>query len=240
MLDEFDSNQEMMTYLPLIEKVVQNIKIKSVEYSQEDLINTGFIGLMDAFEKFDSSKNVPFEKYAYMRIKGTIIDEIRKNSLIPRSQMDRLKLYYKVNEELEQKLKRTPTEDEVCQELDISKQQLKDIYHAIHMLAKVSLNEVLFDDETSGLTRMEAIKDKRAVDANEKLMEKEREKHLHQAIKQLDKREQTILQLYYEEELTLKEIAHILDLSTPRISQIHGKILADLKINIKLLMQEED
>jgi len=240
MSNTVEQDHELLKYLPLVEKAARNVKVKSVEYEREDLVNIGFIGLMDAYNKFDASKNVPFENYAYIRIKGSIIDEVRKNAKVPRSQMDRLNNYYKTKEELEQELHRKPTEQEITEKLGINEKQLKSLHKTVHALSNISLDEVLFNDEADGATRIDFIADDKAVDSLDHLLKKEQKKFLQKAIKQLSKREQTILQLYYEEELLLKEIAYIYDISVPRVSQIHGKILIKLKDYIQTAMQEAE
>lgn len=234
-----DTNQDIMQYLPLVEKAARNVNVKSYDYEHEDLVNIGFIGLMDAVEKFDESQNVPFENYAYIRIKGSIIDEIRKNSSVPRSQMDRLNQFYREKEQLEQEWKREPTEQEVVEKLGFTEKQVRSMHSTIHTLARVSLDEVLFDNEMHGSTRLDFIEDENQLLAEKKVLKSELKEVLQQAITKLTKREQTILQLIYDEELAMKDIAYIFDISTPRVSQIHGKILVDLRENIKQIMKEE-
>lgn len=239
MLDYEDANHKMMEYLPLVEKAARNVRVKSHEYEMEDLVNIGFIGLMDALEKFDASKKVPFENYAYIRIKGSIIDEVRKNARVPRSQMQKLNAYYKAKEELEHELQRKPSEQEICSKLDINAKQLSAIHNTVLALSNVSLNEVLFDEDSDGATRLDYIEDEDLVSSEDLLLQDEQEYYLHQAIKRLTEREQTILQLYYKEELQLKEIAYIFEISVPRVSQIHGKTLMKLREYIQEAMKED-
>jgi len=240
MTNTVDQDQELLKYLPLVEKAARNVKVKSVEYEREDLVSIGFIGLMDAYNKYDPSKKVPFENYAYIRIKGSIIDEVRKNGKVPRSQMDRLNAYYKTKEKLEQELHRQATEQEISEKLGINDKQLKDMHRTVHALSNISLDEVLFNEESDGTTRIDFIEDEKAVGSLEQLLKKEQKEYLQEAIKQLSKREQTILQLYYEEELRLKDIAYVYDISVPRVSQIHGKILIKLKDHIQKAMEADE
>ncbi|WP_028273846.1 sigma-70 family RNA polymerase sigma factor [Atopococcus tabaci] len=229
MLNESESNQKVLKYLPLVERAAKKVKVKSSDYEKDDLISMGVLGLMDALEKYDDSKQIPFEHYAYIRIKGAIIDEVRKTSRVPRSRLNKLNSYYKAKEKLENEWMRTPTEEEICAELGIDEKQLKGIHETVHMLANVSLDEMLFDEEAGTSTRMEYLEDKEAVGVEEMFLKKEQQALLIEGIKQLTEREQTILQLYYVEELPLKEIAYIYDISIPRVSQIHGKIVLKLR-----------
>lgn len=229
MLTKKNNDEMLLKYLPLVKKAARNVKVKSSEYDQDDLISMGFIGLMDAIDKFDASKKVPFENYAYIRIKGSIIDEVRKNSSIPRSRLQKLNDYYKAKEQLEQELQREPSEMEVCQLLGIDDKQLKAIHETVHMLANISLDEVLFDDEANSTSRIEFIEDEETPSVEDQLINQETEKWLYEAISLLPEREQTILQLIYKEELPLKDIAYIFDISIPRVSQIHGKSLIKIR-----------
>lgn len=226
---ELEDDQLVLQHLPLVKRVVRRLNVKSRDYEEEDLINIGVIGLMDALQRYDASKNVPFENYAYVRIKGTIIDEVRKTSAVPRSRMDKLNVFYKAKEELIQKLKRPPTDNEIREKLDITDKQLSALYETVHSLSKISLNEVLFQDQDSEASLLDLLEDQDVQSAEEKMLEEERSLYLNKAVKQLGEREQAILQLYYAEELPLKEIAYIYDISVPRVSQIHGKTLLKLK-----------
>lgn len=228
-MDKYNREEILIKYLPLVKKAARNVKVKSHEYDQDDFISMGFIGLMDAVEKFDPSKEVPFESYAYIRIRGSIIDAVRKNAPVPRSRLQKLNEYYKVKEILEQELQRRPTESEICRELDIDENELKKLHETVHMLADVSLDETLFTKEPGSSTRMDFIEDDRTPSPEESVLNEELENLLKEAVTHLKKREQTILQLIYKEELPLKDIAYIFDISIPRVSQIHGESILKLR-----------
>lgn len=230
---------ELMQHMPLVEKAVRNVKVRSASYQRDDLINMGFIGLMDAMEKFDASKGVPFENYAYIRIKGSIIDEIRRTSPVPRSQIDRLNLYYEMKDNLAKEFGRVPLEEEIRLALNLNEKQMEGIHQTIHSLADVSLDEVLFSDDSDSPSRVDYLVDEEQKDTEELVIAKEQEQLMLHGVEHLSERDQLVLQLYYVEELTLKEIAHILDLSIPRISQIHGKILSDLRTFMNKENQED-
>ncbi|WP_057743157.1 sigma-70 family RNA polymerase sigma factor [Liquorilactobacillus capillatus] len=230
---EASIEDEVLKYLPLVERVANRISVKSTEYEYGDLYNIGVIGLIDALRKFDATKKVPFESYAMIRIKGAIIDEIRKHSKISRYKMSIVNQFYKVKQDLEQSLKREVTDAEICREMKIDAKQLGKIYDSIHYLASVSLEDTLFSHADEGISLQDIVKDPLAENGEETLLEEERKRALVNSIKGLSEREQMILSLYYEEEATLKEIAAILDISIARVSQIHGKIILKLKNQIK-------
>ena len=231
------NEDDLLKYMPLVERAARNVKVKSHEYEMADLVNIGFIGLMDAMEKFDESKKVPFENYAYIRIKGSIIDELRKNGKVPRSQIQKLNAYYKAKEELEEEFQRTPTELEICEHLGITEKQLSGIHQTVLALSNISLNELLFDEDSDGSTRIDMLEDETWVSSEEMMLQEEEEMYLHEAIKKLTEREQLVLQLYYKEELQLKEIAEILEVSVPRVSQINSKAIMKLREYIQKAMQ---
>lgn len=226
---------EIIKYLPLVERVVNRIGIKSQEYEKGDLFNIGVIGLMDALHKFDASKKVPFESYAAIRIRGAIIDEVRKNAKLSRYKMARVNAYYQVKQKLEQELKREVTDNEICKELEIDSKQLGEIFDSIHYLASMSLEDTLFNQEDEGIELKDTIKDTSIVSAEEQMLEVEHKQALQVGIQKLTEREQLLLSLYYKEELTLREIAEVLDVSIARVSQIHGKTISKLK----QIIQEE-
>jgi RNA polymerase sigma factor for flagellar operon FliA len=226
---------EIIKYLPLVERVVNRIGIKSQEYEKGDLFNIGVIGLMDALHKFDASKKVPFESYAAIRIRGAIIDEVRKNAKLSRYKMARVNAYYQVKQRLEQELKREVTDNEICKELEIDSKQLGEIFDSIHYLASMSLEDTLFNQEDEGIELKDTIKDTSIVSAEEQMLEVEHKQALQVGIQKLTEREQLLLSLYYKEELTLIEIAEVLDVSIARVSQIHGKTISKLK----QIIQEE-
>ncbi|AZP04287.1 sigma-70 family RNA polymerase sigma factor [Jeotgalibaca ciconiae] len=231
MYSEYEQSREdqILQYLPLVEKVVNGINVKSREYERGDLINFGVIGLMDAIEKYDHLQKVPFESYAYLRIRGAIIDEVRKTSHVSRNGMDKVKKFYRAKEDLQNSLKRDPSEKEIMQSMNLSEKQLDDIYDIIHQLSAVSLEQLIFNEDGNGTTLVEFIEDPHTEQAEDLVLLQEQKAYLVEAVKQLTEREQQILQLYYHDKLPLKEIAYIFDVSVPRISQIHGKAIVKLR-----------
>lgn len=222
-------NEMVMQYKPLVHKVVYKLKINNKDYEHDDLVNIGIIGLMKAIEKYDESLNVPFVNYAYMRIKGSIIDEIRKTSRVPRRKMDAVNAYYDAINHLQQTLRRSPTEDEIRREMGITDDELKKVYESVHHLSEVSLDDVLFDDSSNETSLMDAMTDESTGLSEDKLIKKEQLQYMEKAIRTLTEREQQILQLIYFEELSMTEVGYVCDISTPRVSQIHGKALLKLR-----------
>ncbi len=226
---EVDYEQEIVKYLPFVKRVVSRIDIKSTEYDKDDLFNIGVIGLMDALKRFDASKKVSFESFAYLRVRGAIIDEVRKNSKMSRTRMAHLESFYKAKEKIETKNMREATDKEICEELGIDGKQLSKIHETVHYLANVSLDDTIFTNQGESVELKDMVEDTEKVPIDELLIDAEKKKALKKAIDQLPERDQIVLNLYYVEELTLEEIADVLNISVPRVSQIHGKVLIKLK-----------
>ncbi len=229
-----DENR-IIQYLPLVERIVDKIVINTRQgLEREDYITLGIIGLMEAMDKFDPSLNITFEYYAKWRIKGAIYDELRKNGIISRSRMDKLNEMYQAKTLLQQELLREPSDIELCKYMDIGNKELQGIYETAYYLSYTSLEETLFvkEDEYS---LKEFVQDKHAVDPQRNLIEEDLKGQLVAAIDLLTNKEQIVLDLYYNKELPLKEIAAVLDVSISRVSQIHGKTVIKLR---KLLEKE--
>ena len=235
-----DKDELIIKYLPLVKKVVGKIDSSDNIHDLDDLISIGVIGLMDAINKFDPKKKVPFEAYASLRVRGAVIDELRRTGRVSRDKIDKLNQYYRAKEELEKKNLSTPNEDEICQELGIDEKQLSKIHQTVHYLSSYSLDSTLFISENDEVSLMELIEDEDIGSPLDKLIEDERRVLLTKAIDSLQEREKTILNLYYVEELSLKEIGYILDISIPRVSQIHGKILLKLRSLMSEDVEEND
>lgn len=218
----------IIKHLPLVKRLVSKMD-SGYSYDLDDMISIGVIGLMDAIKKYDKDKNVPFEAYAALRIKGAVIDELRRAGPVSRDRINKLNQYYDAKEELERRNLRTPDEDEILEELKINKKELSKIHETVHCLSNVSLESTIFSSDGNDIYLKDVIEDENIASPEEVLLKNERKKLLKGAIDTLDEREQIILNLYYVEELSLKEIAYILDISTPRVSQIHGKILVKLR-----------
>ena len=230
---ELSFEEEILKYLPVVDRVVNRITIKNTDYEKEDLFNIGVIGLMDALRKFDASKKVPFESYAAIRVRGSIFDEVRKHGKISRYRMTQLNEYYEAKRDLEQEQKGEVTDANICQALKITQTQLNEIYDSLNYLASVSLESTLFNQNDDGMTIEDTLQDRSLPDVEEILLEDERKAALEKSVTKLAEREQIILNLYYKEELTLKEIAEILSISIARVSQIHSKIISKLKTSIE-------
>lgn len=227
--------QIIQEYIPLVKYIASRVmfgKNKYMEY--EDLVSYGMIGLMDALSKFDSTKGMKFSSYASIRIKGAMIDELRKNRPISKGAMDKLNGYNKAIDELQMELLREPTVKEIANHLNISLNEVAEIENYINYISMVSLENVIFSDDED-VNLMGVIEDKNSPSPDSYLEEKEQLEVLTQAIELLKEKDRLILNLYYYEGLTLKEIGIVLSVSESRVSQLHSRAIRNLRECMKKL-----
>ena len=218
-------NLLIVNYISLVKIVsgrMYNYYGSKVEF--DDLLGYGILGLIDSIEKFDISKNIKFETYAQIRIKGSIIDNIRKLDWIPRSLRKKSKQVQQSMVELENKLGYTPSNCELAEHMNISVKEVEDIFSDIATFNVISLEDFL-SNKSEGI-----LESKDNIYVPDDVYEKKETKNiLIEAIDSLPDKGRVIISLYYYEELTYKEIGNILNLSESRISQIHSKIILKLK-----------
>jgi len=201
--------------------------------SRDELMSLGMMGLFDALNKFDINRDLKFDTYASFRVRGAIIDGLRKEDWLPRSARDKAKKMEAQIEKLEQQLMRSVTPEELAQHMDLS---VEEVYQTVqeHFFSSVlSINEQQDQEETEG--KAFVIRDDRTKTPEQEAVHAELIQELTENIKNLSEKEQLVLSLFYTEELTLTEIGEMLGLSTSRISQIHSKSLFKLR---KLLSNE--
>lgn len=196
----------------------------NVEY--EDLVSYGIFGLIDAIDKFDYGKGIKFETYASLRIRGSILDQIRKMDWIPRSLRQKQKKIDAAIAKIELETGKTAMDGQIANELGISEEEYLNWQGQANITNVISLDEFA---ENNGEKGMDTIKGN-TFDEPEYVIEKsEMKRLLTEALETLTANEKKVILLYYYEEMTLKEISKILEVSESRISQLHTKALAKMK-----------
>jgi len=226
------AREQLLTrYLPLVKNVAGRMAMgfpKSVELS--DLVNTGVIGLIEAFSNFDPERGVKFETYAVPRIRGAILDELRALDWVPRSTRAKSREIERALVKLENDLGRTPNNDELANCLDVS---LGDLHKSLNDVASttiLSLDEMIYGEEDNRqIPRVETIEDKSHDNIISAIEKDELRAFLVVAISNLTEQEKLVIALYYYEELTLKEIGEVMHISESRVSQIHTKSVLKLR-----------
>ena len=216
-------------YIPLVKYIASRViigKTKYIEY--EDLVSYGMIGLMDALNKFDESKGMKFSTYASIRIKGSMIDELRRNSPISKGAMDKLNRYNEAIERLQKKLNKEPNLIQIADELNISLKEVSEIENYINYISVISLEDLIFSSEDE-VPLIGTIKDEKSPSPEKHVEENEQLDYLAKAIELLNEKDRLVVTLYYYEELTLKEIGKILSVSESRVCQLHSRAILHLQ-----------
>lgn len=217
-------------YMPLVKYHVQRIAVNLPRSVSKDELNSlGLVGLLDALNKFDISRDLKFDTYASFRIKGAIIDGLRREDWLPRSMREKVKKVENIYNDLEQSLMRQPTPAEIADKSGFSEEEVNKIISESFFASVLSIDEHI-QDQDDGESHVQMIKDEVILDPEQQLVHAEWIQDLTVAITKLNKNEQLVLSLFYQEELTLTEIGDILELSTSRISQIHSKALQKMKV----------
>jgi len=224
--------QELIVrYMGLVKYVVRKmIKNFPQVLEENDLYQIGILGLSEAIDRFDPAYGIKFETYAIPRIKGSIIDELRKLDWIPRSLRAKLNNIREKTVELEQKFSGSYTDDEMANGLGIEIDDLHNWKRDSNSINLYSLDKPMDDSNKQNL--YDIVEDTDYIKTDEKLEEEEMKRILLKAIKKLPEKTRLAITLYYYEKLTFKEIGKILNVSESRISQIHSETMAKLKKEI--------
>lgn len=222
--------QIIVEYAPLVKVVAGRLSMYlgyNVEY--DDLVGYGIFGLIDAIDKFDNGKAVKFETYASLRIRGAILDQIRKMDWIPRTIRQKQKRIDTAIKEVEATRGRNATDEEIALALGISDEEYSEWQQQMVVTNVVSLNEFMEQGAEVPQDRNAA----QSFDSPEKVLEQgELKQTLADSLELLTEKEKKVILLYYYEELTLKEIANILEVSESRISQLHTRALQKMKTKL--------
>lgn len=213
-------DQFVQDYLPLVKKIAVYIKRKLPSHIEfDDLLQSGLIGLLEAKKNYRTDMGASFATYAGIRIRGSIIDSLRKNSWVSRDTIKEMKRMAEAITRIEQRLQRHVTMEEIIAELGISAEEYFRITQEINMLHITNLTQLHLD----------SIKADDSSEPEELLQKKNIQEQLKAVLKTLPEKEQLVLSLYYVEELTFKQIGEVLDLTEARICQLHSQSIARLR-----------
>lgn len=234
-----EKDKLILEYAPLIKFIAQKIAVRLPSNIElDDLISSGVIGLMDAIDKYDPTRDNKFKTYAEFRIRGSILDELRAQDWVPRSVRDKAKLLDRTMVELETEFGRSPTDEEVAERLHMSMDEFYDLINQVRPVSVLSIDEAAtFSnvDKKSILNLLEATKVNNPFN---QLNVKSVKDVVTRAIEELPERQRLVLSLYYYEDLNLKEIGKVLRVTESRVSQLHAQAISRLRA--KLLQVFED
>ncbi|MGI6484880.1 MAG: FliA/WhiG family RNA polymerase sigma factor [Thermoanaerobacterales bacterium] len=208
-------------YIPLVQHIVEKMNINTPSYiDHEDLVSYGLFGLLQAIDRFDLKAGTKFTTFAYTRIKGSIIDELRKTEKIPTSTIKKFKILQEALAKLEQELSRAASDNDLCRYLNITTDKLYEMYNEVSIYSTaIPFEDLVYTSEyRKDCGRPDVFAEKQEI-----------KKILTDAINRLPKQERLVVTLYYYEDLTFKEIAEVMKLSQGRISQLHTKAILRLR-----------
>lgn len=225
----------ILHYSPMVKYVAGRVSVGLPSHvDSADLVSYGMFGLMDAIEKFDIRREVKFESYAVTRIRGAIIDELRSLDWIPRSVRAKAKEVERAYAALSAQLQRHPSDEELAAELQITVDDLGQIFSQVSYANVMALDEMLHGSDDDAAAKLgDTLEDPMAADPVRMFEEHETKYFLARAIGSLPEREKTVITLYYFEGLTLSEIGQVLGVTESRISQIHTKAVIALRARLR-------
>ena len=233
--DQGTRDRLILTYAPLVKYVAGRLGSGLPAHVDEgDLVSDGLLGLIGAIERFDPDRDIKFETYAIARIKGSIIDELRAMDWVPRSVRSRARDIERAIGELERKLHRAPTDEEIADKLGVSTDDLNDSLTEIGRSSIAALDELWTVSSSGGdqVALIDTIEDTQGPEPQSELAQTELKEALGEAIARLPEREKLVVTLYYYEELTLREIGEVLGVTESRVSQLHTKAILRLKARL--------
>ncbi len=221
---------EITQYLPLIHKIVQ----RAAAYlrpplTYEDLVSAGTVGLVKAARDYDPAFNADFKTYAYIRIKGAVLDELRGWAFIPPNVNRQIRRAMDLSSEIAKQTGRTPDEKELAEKLGVSIEQLYETFENARAQQFLSIDGG--DEKTPALANILAAAETKTPD--QQFEQAELVERLAKAIEQLDQRQRQLILLYYQQHLTMKQIAELFKITEPRVSQLHASALFSLSMQLR-------
>ncbi|MBR1572754.1 MAG: FliA/WhiG family RNA polymerase sigma factor [Lachnospiraceae bacterium] len=219
--------QIIIEYAPLVKVVAGRLSMylgKNVEY--DDLCSYGIFGLIDAIDKYELAKDVKFETYASFRIRGSILDQIRKMDWIPRTVRQKQKQIDEAIKNIEMRTGKTASDEEIAEELGLSGDELLDWQSQLKVTNVVSLNEYV---EQGAEPVMDAHRNSHFIQPEDMISQQELKQMLAETLEKLTEKEKQVVLMYYYEDMTLKEISKVLDVSESRVSQLHTKAIVKMR-----------
>jgi RNA polymerase sigma factor for flagellar operon FliA len=231
----------LVEYSHLVKYITQRLAINlPSSVDRDDLYSAGIMGLIRAVETFEPERGFKFETYAGHKIRGAVLDELRALDWVPRSVRQKARDLQRVFSKLENRLGRSPYDDEVCEELGVRIEEYEQILAEVTPTTIVSLDESMTDiySDSKDIRIIDQVEDPSSVNPLKELGFEEIKEILKGAIADLPENERLVVALYHYEELTLKEIGVVLNLTESRVSQIHTKAM--IKLRARLLQKIED
>ena len=224
-------------YSSLIKFVAQKIAIRlPPNIELDDLISAGSIGLMDAIDKWDPTRDNKFKTYAEFRIRGAILDELRAQDWVPRSVRDKTKALDRAISQLENELGRYPTEEEISSRLNMPIEEFHSLVNQVRPVSLLSIDDQPTFNDSDKKSIANLLEGAKATNPFNQLNVKAIKDVVAKAIEELPERQRLVLSLYYFEDLNLKEIGQVLNVTESRVSQLHAQAVTRLRVKLASTM----
>jgi RNA polymerase sigma factor for flagellar operon FliA len=232
--DPRSRNRIIEEYTSLVEFIARKIAGRlPASVDLNDLISCGVIGLMDAITKFDSKRDNKFKTYAEFRIRGAILDELRAQDWIPRSVREKAKMVDRAYAKLEGEHGRAITDEEMCQALDVNQEEFHDLLDQVKSVSVLNIDDASAFSKGDRKLMVGLLENKRTSNPFSCVNYKKSQERIREGIKALPEKQRLVLSLYYYEDLNLKEIGQVLDVTESRVSQLHTQAVIKLKAKLR-------
>jgi RNA polymerase sigma factor for flagellar operon FliA len=222
-------DEEILQLLPMVHKIARRtVSYLKPPLSFEDLVSAGTVGLIKAARDFDASHQAGFKTYAYIRIKGAVLDELRRASLLPAGVNRQIRAALELSRKIAQQTGSPPSDEELARELDISVEDVYGLFESARAQHFVSIDALAQEQRALG-----ELLPADTVTPDSRLEKAELAEKLVEAMQELDERRLQIIVLYYQQHLTMKQIADVLEITESRVSQLHASALFDLSVKLE-------
>lgn len=237
-IDAQTKDEIIIEYAPLVKFIAQKIAARLPSNIElDDLISCGVIGLMDAIDKFDPTRDNKFKTYAEFRVRGAILDELRAQDWVPRSVREKAKLVERTYSKLESDLGRPATDEEMCKALDCTQEEFHDLLNKSKSVSLLNIDDSASFNRGDKKLMAGLMEDSKSSNPFTAVSYKNVRDKIKEGIKALPEKQRLVLSLYYYEDLNLKEIGSVLDVTESRVSQLHTQAIMKLKAKLRIVFE---
>ncbi|MCO4792739.1 MAG: FliA/WhiG family RNA polymerase sigma factor [Bacteriovoracaceae bacterium] len=240
-MDPKVKDEIVIEYAPLVKYIAQKIASRLPSNIElDDLISCGVIGLMDAIQKFDPTRDNKFKTYAEFRVRGAILDELRAQDWVPRSVREKSKLVERAYSKLESELGRPATDEEMCKELECTQDEFHDLLNKAKSVSLLNIDDSASFNRGDKKLMAGLMEDSRSNNPFSAVSYKNSRDKIKEGIMALPEKQRLVLSLYYYEDLNLKEIGQVLDVTESRVSQLHTQAIMKLRGKLKNVFESPE
>lgn len=232
--DSTTENALVEQYLPLVSAIMGRLAMTLPDHvDHDDLRSAGLVGLLQALRNYDPTCGTSFETYARVRIRGAMLDELRRMDWVPRSVHEKARKIQEVMGQLEQKLGRSPTETQMAKAMNLSVSEYNELLDEVRPAAFICLDAASSQEESDGGNLYEVVADTAEHDPVEQVSQRELKQVILNRLKDLPEMQRKVLALYYGEDMHLREIAEAFGLTESRICQIHSQAILSIRAYVQ-------